>query len=54
MYTSIVTIYVGGGGGCGISLHLFLIFHLKAMVFRIRGFFPIFTLDRITTVDFGT
>ena len=47
MYTSIVTIYVGGGG-CGISLHLFLIFHLKAMVFTFqdsRLFFPIFTLE---------
>ena len=26
----------GGEGGCGISLHLFLIFHLKAMVFTFQ------------------
>ena len=44
MYTSIVTICVfvgvGGGEGCGISLHFFFryLFHLRSWAFRVHGF----------------
>ena len=44
MYTSIVTIYVGGGG-CGISLHFLKIYFIRNQGFSRFTVFPIFTLE---------